>query len=242
MVGPIVQSRDEIMDQTGNSLNNMNAFMEIANTLKVLVRATPDDKHLLVTGLQAMGKCVAVGGSSISDVDSLKGAHVGLAMGSGCSAAKEASDIVLITNDFEATLRSVMWGRNIYHNVSRFLQFQVTVNISALATVFLGGLIFSESPLSAVQLLWINLIMDTFAAIALSTEPPLAQVLQGQPFKQNASILSGTVWRQIYGISAWNVLVMVFLIIFGSLIGGLDYKFSVPTEIMDSDDPLYPQA
>lgn len=107
----------------------------------------------------------------------------------------------------------------------------MTVNISALATVFIGGIFFGESPLSAVQLLWVNLIMDTFAAIALSTEPPLASVLQGVPFKSNASVLSGTVWRQILGVSLWNTVIMVFLFLFGSYIGGLEYDFSTPTEL-----------
>jgi len=193
-----------------------------------------------VAGLKQLGKTVAVHGSGINDAEALRHADVGIAMGNGCSTAKEAADIIIINNDFQASLRSVMWGRNIYHNVSRFLQFQVTVNISALATVFIGGAIFGESPLSAVQLLWINLIMDTFAAIALSTEPPLASVLQGVPFKSNAPLLSETVWRQIIGVSVWNTIVMVFLILFGSLIGGLDYKYSTPTEI--TSGPLADEA
>jgi len=223
-------------------LENQHGFAEIADQIRVLARATPQDRLILVTGFKAIGKSVAVTGAGINDVEALGAANVGLAMGSGCSAAKEAADLILTDNDFEATLRAVMWGRNIYHNVSRFLQFQVTVNISALATVFIGGIIFGESPLSAVQLLWINLIMDTFAAIALSTEPPLATVLQGNPFRSNASILSGTVWRQILGISFWNVIIMVFLILFGSLIADLDYSFSVPSELSDKTNPLYPQA
>lgn len=131
-------------------MENDAAFKEIADDIRVLARATPQDRLMLVTGLKAMGKSVAVTGAGINDVEALLAADVGLAMGSGCSAAKEAADLVLTDNDFEATLRAVMWGRNIYHNVSRFLQFQVTVNISALATVFIGGIIFGESPLSAV--------------------------------------------------------------------------------------------
>lgn len=131
-------------------MENDAAFKEIADDIRVLARATPQDRLMLVTGLKNMGKSVAVTGAGINDVEALLAADVGLAMGSGCSAAKEAADLVLTDNDFEATLRAVMWGRNIYHNVSRFLQFQVTVNISALATVFIGGIIFGESPLSAV--------------------------------------------------------------------------------------------
>ena len=231
LVGGLTQQKGEMGNSVESVPDNIQSFMEVADHIRVLARATPQDRLILVTGLRAIGKSVAVTGSGINDVEALAAADVGLAMGSGCSAAKEAADIVLTDNDFEATLRSVMWGRNIYHNVSRFLQFQVTVNISALATVFIGGIFFGESPLSAVQLLWINLIMDTFAAIALSTEPPLASVLQGVPFKNNASVLSGTVWRQIFGVSLWNTIIMVFLILFGSYIGGLSYNFSTPTEL-----------
>mmetsp|Transcript_34802 Transcript_34802/g.53448 ORF Transcript_34802/g.53448 Transcript_34802/m.53448 type:complete len:323 (-) Transcript_34802:68-1036(-) len=147
-------------------------------------------------------------------------------MGNGCSAAKESADLILTDNDFEASLRAVMWGRNIFHNVSRFLQFQITVNISALLVIFFGYMIFSESPLSAVQLLWINLIMDTFAALALSSEPPLPKVIQGSPFKENVSILSGTIWRQILGVSLYNVVVMLVLMFFGKMMLDLDYDIS----------------
>lgn len=116
-------------------------------------------------------------------------------MGSGCSAAKEVSDMILTDDDFEATLRAVMWGRNIYQNIGRFLQFQVTVNISAVLTVIIGSIWLMESPISAVQLLWINLIMDTFAAFALSTEPPLPSVIQGPPYQAEDKLLTPVMWR-----------------------------------------------
>jgi magnesium-transporting ATPase (P-type) len=150
-------------------------------------------------------------------------------MGSGAAAAKEVSSIVLTADDFEASLRAVMWGRNIYHNISRFIQFQVTVNISALVTIFVGIIIFNESPMTAVQLLWINLIMDTFAALALSTEPPLKQVIKGKPYKENVSILTLTVRGQIYLVSLWNILIMLILMFFGSMIAGLDYDRATTT-------------
>jgi len=168
-------------DQQGTvaKVRDFNKFKEIIKYLRVMSRATATDKHLLVVGLKQMGSHVVVTGDGINDVAALHKADVGLAMGTGCSAAKEAADLILTDDDFEASLRAVMWGRNIYHNVSRFLQFQVTVNISAILTVFIGVCFFTESPLSAVQLLWINLIMDTFAAFALATEPPLPSVIKG---------------------------------------------------------------
>lgn len=155
-------------------------------------------------------------------------------MGSGCSAAKEAASLVLTDDDFEAGLRAVMWGRNIYANVSRFLQFQVTVNISVIATVFVGVLVLGTSPLSAVQLLWINLIMDTFAAIALATEPPIRSVIEGRkegggPVKEDAAVLSPWVWRQILGVAGWNFLVMLVLMLAGCWIADLpSYPYGTP--------------
>jgi magnesium-transporting ATPase (P-type) len=128
-----------------------------------------------------------------------------------------------------------MWGRNIFHNISRFIQFQVTVNISALVTIFVGTIVFSNCPLNAVQLLWINLIMDTFAALALSTEPPLKQVIKGKPYTDDMSILTLTVRGQIYLISLWNILMMTILMFAGGSIGGLgDYDRS--TDPGDNDD------
>ena len=159
-----------------DELENMNEFDSVIDELRVLARASPLDKEILVRGLRFRNRNVAVGGQNISDVGCLQIANVSVAMGSGVSAAKQASDLILIDDDFEANVQAIMWGRNIFLNVTRFLQFQVTVNFSCLLTILIGGMIIGESPFSAVQLLWINLIMDTFAAIALSTEPPIKSV------------------------------------------------------------------
>lgn len=142
-------------------------------------------------------------------------------MGTGCSAAKAVSSLILVDDDFESAIRAVMWGRNIYHNVGRFLQFQLTVNVSVLLLEIIGILFFGESPLNAVQLLWINIIMDTFAAIALSTEPPMEKILRSPP-TSNASILTAPIWRQVLGVSLWNFIVILNLYIFGGYIGGLE--------------------
>jgi len=186
----------------------------------VLTRANSDDKLLMVVGLKNSEKTVAVTGDGINDIDALEHADVGLAMGSGCSAAKQASSLILTSDDFESAIRAVMWGRNIYHNVGRFLQFQLTVNVSVILLVIFGILFFGESPLSAVQLLWINLIMDTFAAIALSTEPPMEKILKSPPTSRS-SILTASIWRQVLGLALWNFLMVIFLYIFGVYIGGL---------------------
>jgi magnesium-transporting ATPase (P-type) len=127
-----------------------------------------------------------------------------------------------------------MWGRNIYHNIGRFLQFQVTVNLSLLLTVAIGSPILAESPFSAVQLLWINLIMDTLACLALATEKPLASVLNGPPFKDDTNLLTPAIWRQILGVTFWNVSVMLIVILIGPSILGLDYVYT--TSANDSDE------
>jgi len=189
--------------------------------LKVLARANAHDKLLMVIGLKEMGCVVAATGDGINDIEALKNADVGLAMGSGCAAAKLASDLILTEDDFESSIRAIMWGRNIYHNVTRFLQFQITVNVSALLIMVVGLIFFAESPMNAVQLLWINLIMDTFAAIALSTEPPLEKILRSPP-SSKTSLLTAAVWRQILGVSLWNFFMIFFLFIFGGYIGGLE--------------------
>lgn len=151
----------------------------------MLARATPLHKEILVRGLKAEGLSVGVTGEGIDDVHCLASANVGLAMGSGCSVVKNKADLILTDDDFEANIKAIMWGRNIYYNVSRFLQYQMTVNVACLLTVIIGGIILTDSPFPATQLLWINLIMDTFAAIALSTEPPIKTVTTGPPPKSD---------------------------------------------------------
>lgn len=162
-------------------------------------------------------------------------ADVGLAMGSGCSAAKDKADLILINDDFQATIDSVMWGRNIYHNVGRFLQFQLTVNFSALLLCCVASFFLADSPLTASQLLWVNMIMDTFAAFALATEPPLDSVLSETTFSAHDEILSPVIWRQVIGIALWNLLVLLFLIIFGPMLLGDKLKFSLTDNPNNSD-------
>mgnify|MGYP002630932724 CR=1 FL=1 len=222
-VGNLHMSVDEDGVEVATVENAAHFREDIYPALRVLARATAADKHLLVAGLKSMARVVAATGEGINDVAALRRADVGLAMGSGCSAAKEAASLVLTDDDFQASLRGIMWGRNIFHNVARFLQFQITVNISVIFTVFVGCCFFAESPISAVGLLWINLIMDTFAALALSTEPPLRSIIQSRPNEGGAKILAPHVWRQILGISILNMVVMTILIFFGGLIADLKF-------------------
>ena len=163
---------------------------EYVEELKIIARARPMDKKRLVEALQANNEVVAVTGDGTNDAPALKTAHVGLSMGDGTSVAKEASDITIIDNSFSSIGRAVMWGRSLYKNIQRFLLFQLTVNVAACFLVLFGSFMGTESPLTVTQMLWVNLIMDTFGAMALASLPPSQRVMEERPRKREASILS----------------------------------------------------
>ena len=175
--------------QEFNSLNDEEAQIA-AKELKVLSRARPLDKLRLVRLLQANGEVVGVTGDGTNDAAALKQAQVGLAMGSGTAIAKEASDIILLNDSFGSIINSIVWGRSLYENIQRFILFQLTINVAALGIVLLGPFIGVAMPLTVTQMLWVNLIMDTFAALALATEPPNSQVINHTPRPVEAFIIS----------------------------------------------------
>ena len=158
--------------------------------LKIIARARPMDKKRLVEALQANGEVVAVTGDGTNDAPALRAAHVGLSMGDGTSVAKEASDITIVDNSFASIGRAVMWGRSLYRNIQRLLLFQLTVNVAACFLVLVGSFIGSESPLTVTQMLWVNLIMDTFGAMALASLPPSPSVMKDKPRDRKSSILT----------------------------------------------------
>lgn len=167
---------------------------------KIIARARPMDKKRLVEALQARGEVVAVTGDGTNDAPALKTAHVGLSMGDGTSVAKEASDITIIDNSFSSIGRAVMWGRSLYQNIQRFLLFQLTVNVAACFLVLFGSFIGSESPLTVTQMLWVNLIMDTFGAMALASLPPSHRVMHDKPRDRRASILTRSMMTELIGV------------------------------------------
>ena len=173
---------------------------ECVGDLKIIARARPMDKKRLVEALQANGEVVAVTGDGTNDAPALKSAHVGLSMGDGTSVAKEASDITIVDNSFASIGRAVMWGRSLYRNIQRFLLFQLTVNVAACLIVLAGAFMGMESPLTVTQMLWVNLIMDTFAAMALASLPPSSSVMKDKPRSRKAFILTGPIRLNVIAI------------------------------------------
>lgn len=168
--------------------------------LKIIARARPMDKKRLVEALQARNEVVAVTGDGTNDAPALKAAHVGLSMGDGTSVAKEASDITIVDNSFTSICRAVMWGRSLYRNIQRFILFQLTVNVAACLIVLAGAFMGTESPLTVTQMLWVNLIMDTFAAMALASLPPSETVMRDKPRDRRAFIINRAMRRDILGV------------------------------------------
>lgn len=161
-------------------------LQECVLDLKIIARARPMDKKRLVEALQARNQVVAVTGDGTNDAPALHQAHVGLSMGAGTDVAKKASDITIIDNSFSSIGKAVMWGRSLYKNIQRFLLFQLTVNVTACCIVFVGALVGKDSPLTVTQMLWINLIMDTFGAMALASLPPSKDVMKDKPRKRGS--------------------------------------------------------
>lgn len=186
--------------------------LERVMDLKVIARARPMDKKRLVVALQQLGQVVAVTGDGTNDAPALKAAHVGLSMGDGTSVAKEASDITIIDNSFSSIGRAVMWGRSLYRNIQRFILFQLTVNVAACLIVLAGAFMGTEVPLTVTQMLWVNLIMDTFAAMALSSLPPSPAVMREKPRDRRAFIINRAMAWQIIGVGCSFFVLLLFLL------------------------------
>ncbi|XP_055725896.1 plasma membrane calcium-transporting ATPase 2 isoform X5 [Salvelinus fontinalis] len=196
--------------------------------LRVLARSSPTDKHTLVKGiidscLTEQRQVVAVTGDGTNDGPALKKADVGFAMGiAGTDVAKEASDIILTDDNFSSIVKAVMWGRNVYDSISKFLQFQLTVNVVAVIVAFTGACITQDSPLKAVQMLWVNLIMDTFASLALATEPPTEALLMRKPYGRNKPLISSTMTKNILGHGIYQLVIIFSLLFVGEQIFDID--------------------
>jgi Ca2+ transporting ATPase len=194
-------------------------FDSVWPKLRVLARSSPQDKYTLVKGiiesrLNRSREVVAVTGDGTNDGPALKRADVGFAMGiAGTDVAKEASDIILTDDNFTSIVKAVMWGRNVYDSIAKFLQFQLTVNVVAVIVAFLGACAISDSPLKAIQMLWVNLIMDTLASLALATELPTDELLERKPYGRTKPLISRTMMKNIIGHSIYQ-LAVIFTILF----------------------------
>eukprot|EP00960_Hanusia_phi_P000098 2818-Hanusia_phi.AAC.5 len=192
-------------------------FDKVWPKLRVMGRSTPLDKHLLVSGIQAskigVSQTVAVTGDGTNDAPALKKADVGFAMGvQGTDVAKNASDIIIMDDNFASIVKAVMWGRCVYDNICRFLQFQLTVNITAIVVACVGSAVLTSSPLTAIQMLWVNLIMDSFASLALATEDPSERLLQRKPYPRNRAVLSKIMMKNMILHALWQLVILAVLI------------------------------
>ena len=212
-----------ITGEQWEALSDEEAY-ERAKDIRVMSRARPTDKQRLVAMLQKRGEVVAVTGDGTNDAPALHYAHVGLSLGSGTSVAKEASDMTLLDDSFKSIANAVMWGRSLYRNLQRFLFFQLVVNVAALLLVLGGSVIGTEMPLTVTQILWVNLIMDTFAALALASLPPSHEVMKDKPRKASNFIINKSIG---FGILFCGI--VFFLVMFALLVycerrgkGGVD--------------------
>ncbi|XP_019132854.1 plasma membrane calcium-transporting ATPase 2 isoform X1 [Larimichthys crocea] len=209
--------------------------------LRVLARSSPTDKHTLVKGIidstmVDQRQVVAVTGDGTNDGPALKKADVGFAMGiAGTDVAKEASDIILTDDNFSSIVKAVMWGRNVYDSISKFLQFQLTVNVVAVIVAFTGACITQDSPLKAVQMLWVNLIMDTFASLALATEPPTESLLRRRPYGRNKPLISSTMTKNILGHGVYQLIIIFTLLFVGEQIFDIDSGRNAPLHAPPSE-------
>ena len=193
-------------------IGNIQEFKKIIKTLRVVTRAQPADKYLLVFGLRKLHNVVAVTGDGTNDAPALSKADVGFSMGiAGTDVAKEASDIILLDDNFCSIVNAAKWGRNIFDCIRKFIQFQLTVNICACLLVFICGCIGNESPLTAIQMLWVNLIMDSLGSLALATEPPNENLLNRNPYKRSEYPVNKKMWKHILFQSAVQLGVLLLL-------------------------------
>ncbi|KAG7393121.1 hypothetical protein PHYPSEUDO_012457 [Phytophthora pseudosyringae] len=215
--------RRRVLDGNGNIIQA--EFDKIWPLLRVMARSSPKDKYTLVTGLMQSNlmpygpQIVAVTGDGTNDAPALKKANVGFAMGiSGTAVAKDASDIILMDDNFSSIVSAIKWGRNVYDSIAKFLMFQLTVNVVAISLAFLGAVILEQSPLTAVQLLWVNLIMDSFASLALATEPPTPALLERRPYPKTKPLLSKIMIKHILGQSIYQLVILLLFTFAGEKI------------------------
>jgi len=194
-----------------DAIRNMDNFKKISTNLLVMARSQPIHKYALVLGLKSLENVVAVTGDGTNDAPALSKSDVGFSMVDGTDIAKEASDIIIMDNNFASIVTSIMYGRSIYENIRKFLQFQLTVNFCACILVFICSCVGNETPLNSIQMLWVNLIMDSLGSLALATEPPYRELLRKKPTNRKESIINGRMWKHIVFQSIFEIAILLVL-------------------------------
>ena len=206
------KNKEDVLRPIKNDvIKNIKNFKIITERLNVMARSQPLHKYALVLGLRTLKNVVAVTGDGTNDAPALSKSDVGFAMFAGTDIAKEASDIVIIDNNFSSIVTAIIYGRNIYDNIRKFLQFQLSVNFCACLLVFICACIGNETPLTPIQMLWVNLIMDSLGSLALATEPPYEELLQREPTKRKESIINGRMWKHICLQSLIQIILLLVL-------------------------------
>ena len=217
-----------------DAIKNMENFKKLTKNLLILARAQPIHKYALVLGLKSLGNIVAVTGDGTNDAPALSKSDVGFAMIDGTDISKDASDIVILDNNFSSIVTAIIYGRSIYENIRKFLQFQLTVNFCACFLVFICSCIGNETPLTSIQMLWVNLIMDSLGSLALATEPPYDDLLHRYPTKKNESIINSIMWKHILTQSIFELILLVLIYIYGP-----DFIFEDKEVILNSHFELF---
>ena len=205
------KKNSEVQKVKKDKIKDMNNFMKITENLRVLARSKPIHKYALVLGLKELKNVVAVTGDGTNDAPALSKSDVGFAMFAGTDIAKEASDIIIMDNNFSSIVTAIIYGRNIYDNIRKFLQFQLSVNFCACILVFVCACIGNETPLTPIQMLWVNLIMDSLGSLALATEPPYEELLKRKPTRRNEFIINGKMCKHIAFQSLAQIALLIVL-------------------------------